>query len=360
MTKRNPTEELDAAVTAMLTERSSPLSRVSPPLTELVRIAALLRDLPRAVFKARLAAALSSAAAPASERGPAAANAGPVLVTGDQITARLEEIAKGPTLEPYDLRTALTDLPELTMRFFTALDQCTLGVSYFSSSAHWERHPAGDELLHVLEGDMEVTTLTDSGPVQSTVRAGSIFICPRGLWHQLRPLSPVSLFYATPGEGIEHSPADQPPPQPARRQRRGSASQGATAATLVAQDIRAALSATPPLTITATTTAAQADASFRQLTTFNRCTVNVGRFSGQTPWERHRKGDELLHILEGQVDITVLADGGPVQRTIDAGSVFVCPRGLWHRQYSRDGVTALYATPTPSDISLAEDPRHNA
>lgn len=356
MTKHTPTDELDAAITTLLADPGAAPPRVNPRLSELVRIAADLRQLPRAGFKARLAAALSGAA-PATERD-AASNVGPVLNTVDEIEARLEEIAKGPTLQPYDLHTGLIDLPELTMRFFTALDQCTVGVSRFSTPTHWERHPAGDELLHVLEGEMEVTTLTDGGPVLSTVQAGSIFICPRGLWHRLRSVSPVSLFYATPGEGIEHSPADQPPPA-ARRRRRGGATQDA-AMSLVAHDIGSALSATPPLTITERTTADDADAAFRTLTTFNLCTVNVGRFSGQSPWERHTRGDELLHILDGEVDITVLTDSGPVQRRIEAGSVFVCPRGLWHRQHSAAGVTALYATPTPSDISFAEDPRLDA
>ena len=56
------------------------------------------------------------------------------------------------------------------------------------------------------------------------------------------------------------------------------------------------------------------------------------RFSGQAPWERHPDGDELLHVLEGAVDLTVLTDDGPTELRLDAGSVFVCPKGLWHRQ----------------------------
>jgi len=62
--------------------------------------------------------------------------------------------------------------------------------------------------------------------------------------------------------------------------------------------------------------------------------------------ERHPGGDEMLHILDGEVDITVLTDDGRVETTARAGSIFVCPKGLWHRQMSRSGVTVLYATPT--------------
>jgi quercetin dioxygenase-like cupin family protein len=53
----------------------------------------------------------------------------------------------------------------------------------------------------------------------------------------------------------------------------------------------------------------------------------------------------------------VLTDGEPVRVTLRAGSVFVVPQGLWHRQVARAAVTLLTATPTPTDISTADDPR---
>ncbi len=85
------------------------------------------------------------------------------------------------------------------------------------------------------------------------------------------------------------------------------------------------------------------------------------RFSGQTPWERHPDGDELLHVLEGEIDITVLTDGGRVEKTVPAGSVFVVPRGLWHRQLPQPTVMLLCATPTQTtEVSFADDPRHEA
>ena len=126
---------------------------------------------------------------------------------------------------------------------------------------------------------------------------------------------------------------------------------------IVAHDLRAALGSVPELNIRAGTTAEQADSAFKRLGMLNQCTLAVGRFTGLTPWERHPNGDELLHVLEGEVDITVLTEAGPVRTTVRAGSIFVCPQGLWHRQFSRNGVTTLYATPMPSEISFAEDPR---
>ncbi len=74
--------------------------------------------------------------------------------------------------------------------------------------------------------------------------------------------------------------------------------------------------------------------------------------------ERHPDGDELLHPLEGEVDITLLTDSGQTHVTVRAGSVFVCPRGLWHRQLPRPAVTMFFGTPTENgEVSWAEDPR---
>jgi hypothetical protein len=45
------------------------------------------------------------------------------------------------------------------------------------------------------------------------------------------------------------------------------------------------------------------------------------RFPGRTPLERHPVGDDLLHVLEGAVVVTVLDATDPVQTTIAAGSI---------------------------------------
>lgn len=346
-----------------MTHPAAPLPALHPRLEALLRIASDLRDLPSDAFKARLRTELLSAARGAA--APAAAappSAGRALVTDDDIRARLAELADEPNqMVAHDLRAALRDLPDRSMRFLTSLNQCTVGVSRCSAMPHWERHPGGDELLHILEGEAEVITLTDQGPVHSPVRAGSLFICPQGLWHRVVPRSSTSMLFATPGEGTEATDAEEPPRKGRGRRsmrRRGPAGRSSAVPTLVAHDLAAALSSLPELAITSSTTAEDADAAVRNLATLAPCTLGVMRFSGLTPWERHPDGDELLHPLAGAVDVTVLTDDGPVQRTVRAGSVFVCPRGLWHRQLPQPAVTLLYGTPSETtEVSFAEDPR---
>lgn len=344
MARRTQSEQLDEAVEAMRAGADAPA--LEEALAELLRIAAELRELPSDSFRARLGADLQSSAQTASDAGEA-------LLTREDAEERLADLAAGPRLIAHDVRAALTGLPELAMRFLEPLDQSTVGVSRFSTHTGWERHPAGDELLHLLEGEAEITTLTAGGPVHSIVRAGSIFVCPQGLWHRIVPRSPVSLLFATPGEGIEHSSAENPLGD-------GTVEPTAPAPALSAHDLGEALSRLPALKIGDDTTSAEADAAVAEIATLSGASVSVGRFSGQSPWERHANGDELLDVLEGEAEITVLTDDGPLHRTLRAGSVFVCPRGLWHRQYSAEGITALYATPKPTQISFADDPRPEA
>ena len=103
------------------------------------------------------------------------------------------------------------------------------------------------------------------------------------------------------------------------------------------------------------TTEADANAAIRELAAFNGCTVGLVRFSGETPWERHEE-DELLHVLEGEVEITILGDAATVNGTARAGDVVVVPRRLWHRQRSSATATLLFVTGT-TDLSTATDPR---
>src|SRR5437867_11560998 len=202
MARRGLGDELDDAWEALMADAKEPPPGVSPDLAELLRIAGDLRGLPRTQFRAQLKAdLLSGAREPRS--AAAVSTGGRPLASLEDIRARLEEMAHEPKMVAHDVQAALSDLPEKTMRFLASLNRCTLGVSRFSDDSHWERHPAGDELLHILEGEADVVTLTDAGPVRSTVAAGSLFVCRRGLWHRVLPRSPIAILFATPGDGTE-------------------------------------------------------------------------------------------------------------------------------------------------------------
>jgi mannose-6-phosphate isomerase-like protein (cupin superfamily) len=121
-------------------------------------------------------------------------------------------------------------------------------------------------------------------------------------------------------------------------------------------DVAAALKGLSVLEVTRNTTETEAMAAIRPFGSFDRCTLGVTRFLGLTPWELHPDADELLYVVEGGVEVTVLTDAQTVSVSVPAGSVFVVPRGHWHRQHARARTALLFATGA-TDISWADDPR---
>ena len=123
-------------------------------------------------------------------------------------------------------------------------------------------------------------------------------------------------------------------------------------------DLVAALRSLPELRIREGMREEEAAASMQLLASFNRCAVGLARFSGETPWERHLD-DELLHGLEGEVEVTLLpASGAALRCTLRPGSVCVVPKGLWHRQRAESGAALLFATSEQgNETSDAADPR---
>lgn len=70
---------------------------------------------------------------------------------------------------------------------------------------HWEVHPAGDEILLLLSGEM--TIILEGDPDETfTMQSGEAFIVPRGRWHRVKVTEPGEMVFMTPGEGTEHKP----------------------------------------------------------------------------------------------------------------------------------------------------------
>ncbi len=125
-----------------------------------------------------------------------------------------------------------------------------------------------------------------------------------------------------------------------------------------AVDIEAELDGLPVLRARSPqTTEEEAAAAFATLAPFREGGIFAGSFEGESPWERHTKGDELVHILKGATTLTVLTDEGEHKLELKAGMLTVVPQGCWHRFHAPDGVTVLTATPQPTDHTTAEDPR---
>lgn len=80
--------------------------------------------------------------------------------------------------------------------------------------------------------------------------------------------------------------------------------------------------------------------------------VRVTHVKGSYIWHVHDTTDELFLTLEGELSIAVR---DPEERvvTLPAGSLFVVPKGIYHRPFSDDGAQILVidpaGTPTTGD-----------
>jgi quercetin dioxygenase-like cupin family protein len=83
-------------------------------------------------------------------------------------------------------------------------------VTRFAQTAdwpHWEVHPAGEEVLHLISGELELVLEGAAGGAASvTLRAGDTFIVPRGTWHRGLVHKAGELLGITYGAGTQHRP----------------------------------------------------------------------------------------------------------------------------------------------------------
>jgi mannose-6-phosphate isomerase-like protein (cupin superfamily) len=73
-------------------------------------------------------------------------------------------------------------------------------------SAAWEMHPAGEELLYLLRGAMDVVMEEADSERVVELRAGGACIIPRGTWHRQIVHKQCDLLGITYGKGTRHRP----------------------------------------------------------------------------------------------------------------------------------------------------------
>lgn len=72
----------------------------------------------------------------------------------------------------------------------------------------WEMHPAGDEVLVLLEGRMTMLfEHADGRESRHEMRSGATLVVPAGVWHRALVPEPTRLLAITYGAGTQHRPA---------------------------------------------------------------------------------------------------------------------------------------------------------
>ena len=90
-------------------------------------------------------------------------------------------------------------------------------LSVFSYATTWdyqERHPDGDELAVVLEGDIDFLLDTGIGEMPMRLPRGSTCIVPTGAWHRVAVREPSTILFITPVPArTEHRPINTDAPE---------------------------------------------------------------------------------------------------------------------------------------------------
>ena len=73
---------------------------------------------------------------------------------------------------------------------------------------NWEMHPAGDEILFMLEGKATFLLDLSDGSREVALNAGRLLVIPKGVWHTAKVSEPARLLASTAGLGTQHRPAN--------------------------------------------------------------------------------------------------------------------------------------------------------
>ncbi|WP_327233472.1 cupin domain-containing protein [Streptomyces sp. NBC_01317] len=103
---------------------------------------------------------------------------------------------------------------------------------------------------------------------------------------------------------------------------------------------------TEPLALSTALDSFDALWSPRIVTRVNDYDVRVAKVAGEHVWHVHENTDEFFQVLDGELLIALREDGAERTVALARGSVFVVPRGTWHKPSSERGASILLFEPT--------------
>lgn len=95
---------------------------------------------------------------------------------------------------------------------------------------------------------------------------------------------------------------------------------------------------------------------FAVVTPYRDGGVFLANYAGESAWERHDVGDELVMVVEGSTTMSLWVNGAEVSHTMGAGELIVVPQDTWHRFSTPEAVKVMTVTPQPTDHHVGEQP----
>ena len=92
--------------------------------------------------------------------------------------------------------------------------------------------------------------------------------------------------------------------------------------------------------------------AFSEVASYRNGAIFVGHYSGNSEWERHSGGDEIVMAIEGRTTVVLLVNGEAHRIELDSGELVVVPQGFWHRFEGSTQLKVFAVTPQPTDHSL--------
>src|SRR3954465_12934408 len=89
--------------------------------------------------------------------------------------------------------------------------------------------------------------------------------------------------------------------------------------------------------------------AFAQIADYRDGGIYVGHWAGDSEWERHPEGDEIVMVIDGATTMFFVDHDGEQSAPLRDGDLVVVPRGTWHRFETPQGVQILRVTPQPTD-----------
>ena len=101
--------------------------------------------------------------------------------------------------------------PELEAEFNGFAGHVLISQHHFADDwPTWEVHPAGDEFVTLITGDITLVLWQDQQEHALRLSNPSDFvIIPKGVWHTARVHSPTTMLFVTPGEGTKNAAAPE-------------------------------------------------------------------------------------------------------------------------------------------------------
>ena len=77
-------------------------------------------------------------------------------------------------------------------------------IANYSGLSEWERHPKGDEFVHILSGETTLILLDGDVEQRNNLSSGHLLVIPIGVWHRFESPNGVKIMTITP-QPTEHS-----------------------------------------------------------------------------------------------------------------------------------------------------------